>query len=43
MTERIGYARVSTFHKDFSFQQQLEEAGRHRIFTEKAAVTKTTE
>ncbi|MDX6154525.1 recombinase family protein [Marinococcus sp. PL1-022] len=41
MTQRIGYARVSTFHQDFSSQQQLlEEAGCHRIFTEK--VTGTT-
>lgn len=44
MTQRIGYARVSTFHQDFSSQQQLlEEAGCHRIFTEKVTGTTTTE
>ena len=44
MAQRIGYARVSTFHQGFSSQQQLlEEAGCHRIFTEKVTGTTTTE
>ncbi|MDX6152663.1 hypothetical protein [Marinococcus sp. PL1-022] len=43
MTQRIGKARVTTFHQNFSPKQQLlEKAGCLRVFTKKVTGITTT-